>query len=78
MVHAVPAARSGMKVIRQCDCNNNESRGYNFYNFLNKTGGYSPTTEAQTGAGEVLIRKEAAVGYKLTCNFSIEALTQRL
>lgn len=40
--------------------------------------GDSPTTEAQTGAGEVLIGKEAAVSYKLTCNLPIKALTQRL
>lgn len=42
------------------------------------TGGYWPTTEAQARAGEVLIGKEAAVGNKLSCNFPIKALTQRL
>lgn len=36
------------------------------------------TTQAQAGAGEVLIREEAAVGNKLTCYFPIEALTQCL
>lgn len=47
------------------------------YNGLNLGGG-SPTTEALTGAGEVLIGKEAAVSYKITWDLTIEALAQRL
>lgn len=73
VVHAVPAARSGVKVIGQNVYNNWR------FEFLDKTEERrSPTTETQAGAGEVLIRKEAAVGYKLTCDFSVEAFTQRL
>lgn len=74
MVHAVLAARSGMKekyhacrrrMQQQLKCTKRQE-------------GDSPTAEAQTRAGEVLIGKEAAVSYKLTCNLPIKALTQRL
>lgn len=75
MVHAVLAARSGMKekhharrrrMQQQLMCTKRQETGD------------SPTAEAQTRAGEVLIGKEAAVSYKLTCNLPIKALTQRL
>lgn len=48
------------------------------YNGLNFGGGHSPTAEALTGAGEVLVGKEAAVSYKITWDLAIEALAQRL
>lgn len=51
---------------------------YNGLNFWGERGGHSPTAEALTGAGEVLVGKEAAVSYKITWDLAIEALAQRL
>lgn len=39
---------------------------------------YGPAAEAQAGAGEVLVGKEAAVSHQLARNLSIEALAECL
>lgn len=66
VVHAVLAAGSGGEAVT------NEPR------LKNSNKHNSPTTEADAGAGEVLVRKEAAVGHELAGDFPVEALAQSL
>lgn len=70
MVHAIFAAGSGRKVHKAQNISHDQSGAC--------VSRYSPTAEAQAGAGEVLVGEEAAVGRRFTADLSIEALAQRL